>query len=87
MTSCLSLKTALVPAWQECFPFLCSELLKSFFVYCLGRLYRCYAVLVSQVCHVRALKKGMGLPAVFRALLCDLSPPLETLEGAGNRSS
>lgn len=30
MTSCLSLKTALVPAWQECFPFLCSELWKAF---------------------------------------------------------
>lgn len=59
----------------------------SLFVCCLGRLYRCCAALVSQVCHVWALKKGMGPPAVFRALPCGLSPPLEALEGTGNRSS
>lgn len=45
------------------------------------------AALVSQVCRVQALKEGMGPPAVFRALPCGLSPPLETLEGTGNRSS
>lgn len=54
MTSCLSLKTALVPARQVCFAFLCSWVVTSLFVCWLGRLSRCCAALVSQVCHVGA---------------------------------
>lgn len=32
-----------------------------------------------------ALEQGMCAPAVFRALPCGLSPPLDSLEGAGSR--